>query len=449
MMTNDFFKADSFRFKPEFLEPHRHRPLRAPAQPGRLRRHRGPQGAEARCSTSSWPTTWPRASSIRRRRSADPAQGHAPVGGLRHAAGRDLGGAEDRAGDHRCMRRNLQREHLRRVAGALVQARRPRRRPTRARCSARTRARCSSRSAPRSRSPGMSKESRAHLAESLNTLDRGAQGAAAARRRLAPPAATIGLPVVPAGLFSFPPREEPDPGSRIQAGRQRRGSRCCAARSTRTCARSRRRSTSTIARRAERFSISGDPAQVALAARALRKFYDLAAHELSLEDIQLGLVEVSRTPGGSRRGVAGAAAARGRPSSPRARRARPSTCKQMQTHDITFGVGPAGTGQDLPRRGRRRRRVRARRGEAHRAHAPGGGGRREAGLPARRPRAEGGPVPAPALRRALRPHGLRQGEPPLRARRDRGGAARVHARAHAQPLLHHPRRGAEHDARSR
>ena len=34
------------------------------------------------------------------------------------------------------------------------------------------------------------------------------------------------------------------------------------------------------------------------------------------------------------------------------------------------------------------------------------------------------------------------------ARHDRGRAARVHARPHAQRLVHHPRRGAEHDARA-
>jgi len=99
-----------------------------------------------------------------------------------------------------------------------------------------------------------------------------------------------------------------------------------------------------IARRAERFSVSGEPGQVALATRALRKFYDLAARDLSLEDIQLGLIEVSRT------------SAQGAPESPALRLPRKSELtartprqaqylKQMQTHDITFGVGPAGTGK--------------------------------------------------------------------------------------------------------
>ncbi len=99
-----------------------------------------------------------------------------------------------------------------------------------------------------------------------------------------------------------------------------------------------------IARRSERFSISGDPAQVGLAARALRKFYDLAARDLSVEDIQLGLVEVVRSPVG------------GGPESPALRLPRKTELtartprqaqylQQMRTHDITFGVGPAGTGK--------------------------------------------------------------------------------------------------------
>ena len=99
-----------------------------------------------------------------------------------------------------------------------------------------------------------------------------------------------------------------------------------------------------IARRSERFSISGEAVQVGLAARALRKFYDLAADELSVEDIQLGLVEVARVPEGVP------------PEAPVLRLPRKSELtartprqaqylRQMQTHDITFGVGPAGTGK--------------------------------------------------------------------------------------------------------
>ena len=77
-----------------------------------------------------------------------------------------------------------------------------------------------------------------------------------------------------------------------------------------------------------------------------------------------------------------------------------------------------------------------------------GRGGREARLPARQPRREGEPLPAAALRRAPRHDGLRQGARADRARRDRGGAARLHARPHAERLLRDPRRGAEHDRRA-
>ena len=50
----------------------------------------------------------------------------------------------------------------------------------------------------------------------------------------------------------------------------------------------------TIARRGERFSVTGPRAKAAQAAQALRRFYDQAARdELGVEDIQLGLVEIS------------------------------------------------------------------------------------------------------------------------------------------------------------
>jgi phosphate starvation-inducible PhoH-like protein len=91
-----------------------------------------------------------------------------------------------------------------------------------------------------------------------------------------------------------------------------------------------------------------------------------------------------------------------------------STCVQIQEHDITFGIGPAGTGKtylavasavDAFERDT----------SAHRADAPGRRGRRAARLPAGRSRAEGRSVPAAALRRALRPDGLRQGGQAVRA----------------------------------
>ena len=59
------------------------------------------------------------------------------------------------------------------------------------------------------------------------------------------------------------------------------------------------------------------------------------------------------------------------------------------------------------------------------------------------------PVHAPALRRAVRDDGRRHAVATDGARHRRGRAARVHAGTHAERCVHHPGRGAEHDARSR
>jgi phosphate starvation-inducible PhoH-like protein len=99
-----------------------------------------------------------------------------------------------------------------------------------------------------------------------------------------------------------------------------------------------------IARRSERFSISGDPGQVELAARALRKFYDLAARDLSVEDIQLGLVAIARLPEGAAPEAPALRLPRKSELSARTPR-QAQYLQQMKTHDITFGVGPAGTGK--------------------------------------------------------------------------------------------------------
>src|SRR4029079_2529608 len=69
-------------------------------------------------------------------------------------------------------------------------------------------------------------------------------------------------------------------------------------------------------------------------------------------------------------------------------------------------------------------------------------------LPAGRSCAEGRSVPATAVRRAVRPDGLRQDREAARARHDRARAARLHARPHTQPRIHHPRRSTEHHARA-
>jgi phosphate starvation-inducible PhoH-like protein len=112
-----------------------------------------------------------------------------------------------------------------------------------------------------------------------------------------------------------------------------------------------------IARRADTFSVEGPGAQTRHAVRALEHFYGRADAPLSVEDIQLGLVEL-RAPHDRRPGPRDAAPGPGGPpgdDSPvlHTRRAdlQGRTPRQREylrnilSHDITFGIGPAGTGK--------------------------------------------------------------------------------------------------------
>ena len=98
-----------------------------------------------------------------------------------------------------------------------------------------------------------------------------------------------------------------------------------------------------IARRGERFALSGQPEQTQRAAQALEKFYAQSKHSLSVEDVQLGLIEVARVK----------PAADGDTPPLKTRRTdlhgrtprQVSYLQQIQTHDITFAIGPAGTGK--------------------------------------------------------------------------------------------------------
>lgn len=97
-----------------------------------------------------------------------------------------------------------------------------------------------------------------------------------------------------------------------------------------------------IARRGDRFSIRGATAQSERAAELLRGFYARAARELSIDDIQLGIVETEQPRNADEGGPAlltRRADLHGR--TPRQRQ----YLQNIQENDITFGVGPAGTGK--------------------------------------------------------------------------------------------------------
>jgi phosphate starvation-inducible PhoH-like protein len=103
-----------------------------------------------------------------------------------------------------------------------------------------------------------------------------------------------------------------------------------------------------IARRGERFSVAGPREKASQAAQALRRFYDQAGRdELSVEDIQLGLVEISHQRVAREKPEADSAALLlPRRSELTARTPRQAQYLQaMRNFDITFCVGPAGTGK--------------------------------------------------------------------------------------------------------
>ena len=133
---------------------------------------------------------------------------------------------------------------------------------------------------------------------------------------------------------------------------------------------------------------------------------------------------------------------------------RPKTAGQKRYIDairnnvITFGLGPAGTGKSWLAVAMAVQALQTKQVQRIILTRPAVEAGERLGLPARRPDGQDRSVPAAAVRRAVR-HGRAGGcAEAARAAGRRGGAAGVHARPHAEQQLHHPRRGAERDARA-
>ncbi len=102
-----------------------------------------------------------------------------------------------------------------------------------------------------------------------------------------------------------------------------------------------------IARRGENFSVSGKPDQARVAAQVLQNFYDKAKRDLSVEDVQLGLIEAANpvmTSASLEVDSMPVLMTRRRDLHGRTPR-QVEYLRQIQQHDITFGIGPAGTGK--------------------------------------------------------------------------------------------------------
>jgi len=100
-----------------------------------------------------------------------------------------------------------------------------------------------------------------------------------------------------------------------------------------------------IARHGENFSLHGSPKQTQLAAEALQRFYGKATQNLSLEEVQLGLIEVTN-PHMVLANEEQVPVLRTRRLDLHGRTPRQvQYLRQMQEYDITFSIGPAGTGK--------------------------------------------------------------------------------------------------------
>jgi phosphate starvation-inducible PhoH-like protein len=104
-----------------------------------------------------------------------------------------------------------------------------------------------------------------------------------------------------------------------------------------------------LSRRGARFSVRGEQPQAARAARALEMFYERAINELSIDDVQLGLAEIMHGRGTGAKALPAPADARHlltrRPELQGRTPHQVQYIENILAHDITLGVGPAGTGK--------------------------------------------------------------------------------------------------------
>jgi len=100
-----------------------------------------------------------------------------------------------------------------------------------------------------------------------------------------------------------------------------------------------------IGHRGGTFTVAGAPTQTRLAAEAVRRFYAQAEKPLSVDDIQLGLIELT-TQRDAKAAEDDGLRLRTRRADLHGRTPNQVTyLKHIHDHDITFGIGPAGTGK--------------------------------------------------------------------------------------------------------
>jgi phosphate starvation-inducible PhoH-like protein len=100
-----------------------------------------------------------------------------------------------------------------------------------------------------------------------------------------------------------------------------------------------------ITRRGEKFAVTGSAAQAKIASQVLKSFYERSTSELSLEDIQLGVIEATGTAK-AKKASSGSPALITRREDLHGRTPRQvQYIQSILAHDLTFSIGPAGTGK--------------------------------------------------------------------------------------------------------
>ncbi|MBC7803219.1 MAG: PhoH family protein, partial [Candidatus Parcubacteria bacterium] len=99
-----------------------------------------------------------------------------------------------------------------------------------------------------------------------------------------------------------------------------------------------------IARRGAHFSVRGERPQAERAARAIEAFYGQAGNEFSIDDVQLGLAEVLQK-GFPRKDEHKSPLLTRRPDLHGRTPQQVRYIENILAHDITLGIGPAGTGK--------------------------------------------------------------------------------------------------------
>ncbi len=100
-----------------------------------------------------------------------------------------------------------------------------------------------------------------------------------------------------------------------------------------------------IARRGANFTLSGDKKNMQLAAQLLENFYARAKKPIELEEIQLGLVELDKLSPDAIATAAMPVLMTRRPNLHGRTPRQVEYLQHIQEFDITFGIGPAGTGK--------------------------------------------------------------------------------------------------------